>query len=281
VKGWSSGVFLSVVLQTYDPLIPTGERVSTESTLARVVAAHPEKSATVLGGVVADVVSSLPSFDQVRNMSVRLGPLSIIDSPEEEIPPEGGVAAGEWGYPAGFITDYSDDGQTALRTFPNGIPVVAQQVLSLAGCGSINRADGRSRKVTVDESVASEAVSSAFARIGIVDRHGHISESWVAAPAALIVLHHQFEESARASTVEARREIAGVRTAGTALMALRWALWRRRMYLGPRWTSDSWGERSVKRWTAAMDIRGLSGLPVEHWGISDLEEASVGDLWES
>ena len=67
-----------------EPLLSTRARVAADDAMRDRAAADPEWAATLFGGVLADVLTTLPPDDPWRHLSARMGDISIGTPPAAE-----------------------------------------------------------------------------------------------------------------------------------------------------------------------------------------------------
>lgn len=291
-QSWSAAI-TEWVVQLIEPLVPTGRRVATEERLVRCASAAPGWAAIVLGGVIADLIASVPGADPVRNLGARLGPLRVI-GPAGDPPDSDGVSSASGVLPAGFEIDFSSQGIAAQSIFGEALPAPVQATLALVGAaasgvpsegklGSDADWNGPVRTVELGHLGSAGPWSDVFDHPPVSGVEAGMSVPWLVATAALLVAHRRGqlddENLAPLGAGGALSAAAGGRAlAVTGAQSLRWALWNRREYLGPTWPSDRWPARSAVRWSAAADLamRGIVGAD-EHWGLTELAAASV---WE-
>lgn len=199
-------------VQQCEPLIPGAARLSTEARLVELTSPAPRRTASWLGGILADQVQTLPPDDPWRNLSARLSNLARGNNP-----PERDGAAGA-GHPFGTVTDGTD---LVPASFPSPMTDVG-----LAGLGN---------------GLAPQAAAVlAFA-----------ADGWARCTEALTAVHGQL--------IDQGADVAAACLVATGGDALRWALWRRRVYTSPQ---DDWFLASAFSWVwRAEQIASTGTLP--------------------
>lgn len=221
-----------------EPLLSTHRRAVLEDGLARV---HVQSSATAelfLAGLVSDLMQTLPERDPWRSLAARSGDVQVGDPPE--------------GLSGGVLPDGTVFG--SWRNATDLIPLVHQSAYDDPALAALAGDD-------LDPDAA--VVLAAGAR------------GWRETRDVLASLREQASaasDGASVTELETRRlwrtgaAIARTRTA--AVQAVRWAVHRRRGYIG---CDDAWVEESAYRW-AWRSTRD----PVM-WSEEDVERALVAE----
>lgn len=201
-----------------EPLLPLAVRMSAHDDMNAVCRARPHWGAAFLGGVAADMIRSLPDGDPWRNLSARLGTLTMGGEPPAEpgaVRPDG-VPFGTWHDMedlVGLVFD-APEVDVALAAVAEPLSPAAAAVIAFASLGW---------------EAAGRALRAAHAT-GVPDGSG---EEVV------------YPEKLRAS-------VAGRAMYEAGSAAIRWGIFRRRAY-GQVAVDDPWPVESCFRWSWRAD----------------------------
>lgn len=237
-------------LTLVEPLLPTAHRVHLDRRMQQVCETHLEWACAFYGGVIADMVRTLPDDDPWRGLSGRL-PDCLVGTP----PSDG--AFGAWrsdGRQFGAVDDATDL-LPAITPDPGLDPGLAALASGLAPTAAALLAFGEAGWSTCrDACLALAKMPTSYLGHVIPEEVNRVSG------------HLKLIPGAR-STQLRDCPIEGLFEAATS--ALRWACHRRRTHLAVTAAEDTWVTESFHHWAWRAD-RIIEGRP---WPMRQVERA--------
>lgn len=230
-----AGVVSAWVYELTEPLIAVERRFATELRLERAAREYPGWVATVLGGLIGDLVIRLSPRSALSYIGARMGPLSVPD--RCWVVPDEDEVCGK--LPPGFLPPGADDefSESTRRIFPKGLPPTAQIVLGLTGSTATPVPEGEAAKQFPVRPLRWENLgefgpwSDVFDHPGVTDVQQRLSQPWTVATAALLLCWRRGQlddELGSAGPSELSPE-AGARALMVAgIHAVRWGVWSMR-----------------------------------------------------
>lgn len=220
-----------------EPLLPLARRRYLEDDLLSVCTVAPMWTSVALGGVLADMVRSLPSDDPWRHLTGRVGTITVGDDP----PTEDGARSAD-GSPFGTWRDGLDLLEE-IYSHPSLDPALAAVATDL-------------------QPVAAGLIASG----SYGWRASSAMIQWLADPTRSPVT--DMGPSSNIVMLDTKRPLSapgGRRVYDAVTAALRWVVWRRRCYMPG--DLDTWPGESLYRWGWRADQIVTGGA----WDVDDVE----------
>lgn len=233
----------------YEPLLPPLVQSRNEGTFAKTHRQEPDRVHLFLAGLIAEAIGTLPDTDPWKHLSARCGNITVGENPPEEdgaVRDADGEPFGSWRDATDLIsleaaTPWED---SALAALTEPLEPAAAAILAAASRGW-------------------RAAMRMIRQVQIVGNRPEVAEEYQGLP-----FLNDPEYLAANDLAHARL---------CAVDALRWAVHRRRAYLG---RNDPWLEDAVSMWAWRATRRELEAGWTDADAARDIEASRIRSIGE-